>query len=66
LDHLIFGREFQRCNVSAVVVDSDSDRANPCIILVPRVGDKESIHLELAVADDVEDGALLSLKGIAE
>ena len=48
------------------MVDGDSNRTNPGVVWVVSVGNKESIHLQLAVADHIEGGALLSLEGVAE
>ena len=58
--------ELECGHLLAIVVDSDTNGTNPCVVDTTRVWNKESIHLELTVADDVEGGVVLSLEGVAE
>ena len=48
------------------MVDSDSNGAQPGVVIVGVVGNKESIHLEPVIADEVESGVGLTLEGVAE
>ena len=48
------------------MADSDSNGAQPGVIIVCVISNKESIHLELVVADKVENGVGLALEGVAE
>jgi hypothetical protein len=50
----------------AVVQDGDSNGAQPGVVVSSFVRDKESIHLELFVAEEVEDGTVHTLEGVAE
>ena len=65
-DDLIGCGELQCGCLVAVVVDSDADGAEPSVVPVGLVGNKEGIHLELAVADQVEGGVVDTLEGVAE
>ena len=54
------------CGHLAVMVDSDSNGPQPGVVIVGVISNKESIHLELVVADKVENGVGLALEGVAE
>ena len=55
--------ELECCPISQ---DGDSNGAQPSAVVISVVGDKESIHLELFVAEEVEDGTVHTLEGVAE
>ena len=65
-DELICRCELDTCRLLAVVEDGDSNRAKPSVVPVGVVGDKEGIHLELLVADQVEGGVVDALERVAE
>ena len=48
------------------MVDGDSNGSQPGVVIIGVIRNKESIHLELVVADEVENGVGLTLKGVAE
>ena len=58
--------ELECGHLLAVMADSDSNGAQPGVVIVCVIGNKESIHLELVVADKVENGVGLALEGVAE
>ena len=47
-------------------MDSDSNGAQPGAVVFGIVRNKETIHLELIIADEVEDRIALTLEGVAE
>ena len=49
-----------------MVKDSDANRAKPSVVPVGVIRNKEGIHLELLVADQVEGGVVDTLEGVAE
>ena len=66
-DNCVVRRYELECgHLPAVVVDSDTNGTNPCVVDTARVWNKEGVHLKLTVADDVEGGVVLSLEGVAE
>ena len=65
-DQLISNCELKCGHLLAVMVDGDSNGAQPGVVIVGVVRNKESIHLELVIADQVEDGVALTLEGVAE
>ena len=66
LDQLISSRELECGHLLAAMADSDPNGAQPGIVIVSIIGNKESIHLELVIADEVENGVGLTLEGVAE
>ena len=50
----------------AIVQDGDSNGSQPSVVVSSVVGDKQSIHLELVIADKVEDGITYTLEVVAE
>ena len=60
------GLELECGHLLAVMVDSDSNGAQPGVVIVGVISNKESIHLELVVADKVENGVGSALEGVAE
>ena len=65
-NHFVCSYELECGCLFAIVVDSDTNGTNPCVVDTTRVWNKESVHLKLTVADDVESGVVLSLEGVAE
>ena len=66
LDKLIVGCELQGRHLLPVMEDSHSNGSQPRIVPGGLIRDKESIHLKLSVADQVEGGVVCSLEGVAE
>ena len=48
------------------MADGHSNGAQPGVVIIGVIGNKQSIRLELVVADEVEDGVALTLEGVAE
>ena len=48
------------------MVDCNSNGAQPGVVIICVIRDKESIHLELIVVDEVENSVGLTLEGVAE
>ena len=65
-DQLISSCELECGNLLAIVVNSNSNGTQPGVVIVSVIGNKESIHLELVIADEVESGIRLTLEGVAE
>ena len=65
-DKLISSCELECGHLLAVLADSDSNGAQPGVVIVGVVRNKESIHLKLVIADQVEGGVALTLEGVAE
>ena len=65
-DELICRCELDTSRLLAVMEDGDSNRAKPSVVPVGVVRDKEGIHLELLVADQVEGGVVDTLECVAE
>ena len=65
-DQLISSCELERGHLPAVMPDSDSNGAQPGVVVIGVVRNKESIHLELVVADEVKGGICATLKAITE
>ena len=66
LDRLISSCELQGGHLLAIMEDSHSDGSQPSVVPVGLIRDKESVHLQLSVADEVEGGVVSSLEGVAE
>ena len=64
--HLISSCELECGHLLAILVDSDSNGAQPGVVVFGVIRNKETIHLELIIADKVEDGITLTLEGVAE
>ncbi len=65
-DQLTSSCELECGHLLVVVVDSDSNGAQPDVVMIGVIGDKESIHLKLVIADKIENGVSLTLEGVAE
>ena len=65
-DELVRGCELKSGGLLAVVKDCDANRAKPSVVPVGVVRNKEGIHLELLVANQVEGGVVDTLEGVAE
>ncbi len=66
LGQLIGARELERGDLLAVMVDCDSNGAQPRVFVIGLVGNKESVHLELFAADEIEGGVHETLEAVAE
>ena len=65
-DQLISSCELECGRLLASVVDGDSNGPQPGVVIIGVIRNKESIHLELVIADEVENGVGLTLKRVAE
>ena len=65
-DKLVSSCELECGNLLAIVVDSNPNGTQPGVVIVSVIGNKEGIHLELVVTDEVESGVRLTLEGVAE
>ena len=45
---------------------SDSNGTQPCVVVVGGIRNKESIHLKVVVAKEVEGGVVATLEAVAE
>ena len=48
------------------MADGDSNGAQPCVIVIGVVRNKEGIHLKLVIVDEIEGGVYETLKAVAE
>ena len=64
-DELISCCELE-CGGLVLVEGSDPDGAEPSVVPVGVVWNKESVHLQLVVADQVEGGVVYALEVVAE
>lgn len=65
-DQLIDGSELECGGLLAIVKDGDSNGSQPSVLPVGVVWNKESIHLEVVIADEVEGRVVDTLESVAE
>jgi hypothetical protein len=65
-DQLISSCEPKGGGLLSITEGSHSDGAQPGVVIISGIGNKESIHLEVVVAQQVEDGVVSTLEGVAE
>ena len=65
-DDLISSCELESGGLVSIMEGGDSNGSQPSVVPVGIIRNKESIHLELVVADKVEGGVFKTLECVAE
>ena len=58
--------ELQRHRLASIMENSNSNGSKPCVVPIGIVGNKESIHLKVAIAQQIENGVVATLEAVAE
>ena len=65
-DQLISSSEPECGDLLSVTEGNHSDGAQPGAVIISGIRNKESIHLKLVIAQEVEGGVVSTLEGVAE